>query len=115
MKIFAATLLLHNLPSAAHPPLPSAKRFFIVARQCYLEMKTIKQPYYSIVSSIILRVKVTFTMCHAATWQFSDQQANTFWHSAITPQYFVKVLIIFHFKMLRFKFLLDGITNKHVL
>ena len=28
---FAATLLLHNLPSATHPPLPSAKRFFNAA------------------------------------------------------------------------------------
>ena len=54
MNIFAATLLLHNLLSATHPPLPSAKRFFIAARQCYLEMKTIKQPYFSILSSIIL-------------------------------------------------------------
>ena len=54
MKMFAATLLLHNLPSATHPSLPSAKRFFIVARQCYLEMKTIKQPYFYILSSLIL-------------------------------------------------------------
>ena len=36
---FAATLLLPNLPSATHPPLPSAKRFFFAERQCYLEMK----------------------------------------------------------------------------
>ena len=31
---FAATLLLHNLPSATHPPLPSARRFFNAAGQC---------------------------------------------------------------------------------
>ena len=49
-----ATLLLNNLPSATHPPLKSAKRFFIAAQQCYLEIKTIKQPNFSILSSIIL-------------------------------------------------------------
>ena len=53
-EIFAATLLLHNLLSATHPPLPSAKTFFIAARQCYFETKTIKQPYFSILSSIII-------------------------------------------------------------
>ena len=56
-KIFAATLLLHNLPTVTHPPLPSAKRFFIAEKQCYLEMKTLKEPYFSILSilsSIIL-------------------------------------------------------------
>ena len=53
-RILSPALLLHNLPSATHPPLPSAKRFFIAVRQCYLEMKTIKQPYFSILSSIIL-------------------------------------------------------------
>ena len=54
-KNLAGTLLLHNLPSAAtHPPLPSAKRFFNAARQCYFEMKTNKEPFFSILSSIIL-------------------------------------------------------------
>ena len=48
---FAATLLLHNLPSATHPPLPSARRFFNVARQCFFDMKTNKEPYFSILSS----------------------------------------------------------------
>ena len=42
------------LPSATHPPLPSAKTFFIVARLCYFEMKTNKETYFSILSSIIL-------------------------------------------------------------
>ena len=53
-KFFEPPLLLHNLPSATHPRLPSAKIFFIAARQCYLEMKTIKQTYFTILSSIIL-------------------------------------------------------------
>ena len=53
-KTFAATLLLYNLLSATHPPLPSAKKFFIAAQQCYFEMKTNKEPYFSILSSIIL-------------------------------------------------------------
>ena len=57
-KIFAATLLLHNLPSATHPPLTSAKTFFIGVQQCYFEIKTIKQPYFSILSSLILWVKI---------------------------------------------------------
>ena len=39
IKNFAATLLLHNLPSATYPPLLSARRFFNAARQCYFEMK----------------------------------------------------------------------------
>ena len=51
---FAATLLLHNLLSATHPPLSSARRFFNAARQCYFEMKTNTEPYFSILSSIIL-------------------------------------------------------------
>ena len=55
-NIFATTLLLRNLPSATHPPLPSAKTFFIAMRQCYFEMKSIKQPYFSILSSLILCV-----------------------------------------------------------
>ena len=42
--------LLHS----THPPLPSSKTFFIAARQCSLEMKTIKQQYFSILSSLIL-------------------------------------------------------------
>ena len=33
---------------------PSAETFFIAARQCYFEMKTIKQMYFSILSSLIL-------------------------------------------------------------
>ena len=43
-KIFAATLLLHNLlsASATHPPLLSARRFFNAARQCYFYIKTNK-------------------------------------------------------------------------
>ena len=56
-KNFAAALLLHNLPSATHLPLPSARRFFNVARQCYFEMKTNTETYFSILSSIILWVK----------------------------------------------------------
>ena len=51
---FAATQLLHNLPYATHPPLLSAKRFFNAARQCYFDMKTIKEPCFSILSIIIL-------------------------------------------------------------
>ena len=39
---------------STHPPLPSAKTFFIAARQCYFEMKMIKQTYFSILSSFIL-------------------------------------------------------------
>ena len=35
-KNFAATLLLHSLQSATHPPLTSAKRFFNVARSMLL-------------------------------------------------------------------------------
>ena len=41
---FATTLLLHNLPSATHPPGPSARRFFNAAQQCYFEMKTNTEP-----------------------------------------------------------------------
>ena len=48
------TLTLHNLPSAAHPPLPSARRFFNAARKCFFEMKKNKELYFSILSSIIL-------------------------------------------------------------
>ena len=53
-KNFAATLLLHNVASAFHPPLLSARRFFTVARQCYFEMKMNTEPYISILWSIIL-------------------------------------------------------------
>ena len=60
-KNFAATLLLHNLPSATHPTLPSDRRFFNAARQCYFEMKTNKEPYFSILSSKILWC---FVSCH---------------------------------------------------
>ena len=77
IKNFAATLLLYNLPSATHPPIPSAKRFFISARQCYLEMKkTLKEPYFSILSSIILCMKlnvrnpVGYRMC--TTWKVKE-------------------------------------------
>ena len=58
---FSATLLLHNLPSATHPPLPSARRFFNAARQCYFEMKTNKEPCFSILSFIILWFYSTLT------------------------------------------------------
>ena len=34
-----------------YPPLPSARRFFKVARQFFFEMKTNKKPYFSILSS----------------------------------------------------------------
>ena len=51
---FAATLLLHNLLSATHPPLLSARRFFNAVRQCYFEMKPNKEPCFSILSIIIL-------------------------------------------------------------
>ena len=54
IKNFAATLLLHNLPSATQPPLQSARIFFNVARQCYFEMKMNTELYFSILSSIIL-------------------------------------------------------------
>ena len=57
---FAATLLLHNLRSATHPPLPSARRFFNVAWQCYFEIKTNTEPYFSILSSIILCCTPTY-------------------------------------------------------
>ena len=40
--------------TATHPPLSSARRFFNAARQCYFEMKTNTEPYFSILSSIIL-------------------------------------------------------------
>ena len=48
------TIHIHNLPSAAPTPLPSARRFFNATRQCYFEMKTNMEPYFSILSSIIL-------------------------------------------------------------
>ena len=51
---FASNLLVHNLPSATQPSLPSARRFFNVARQCYFKMKTNSEQYFSILSSIIL-------------------------------------------------------------
>ena len=35
-------------------PLLSARRFFNVAQQCYFEMKTNTEPYFSILSSIVL-------------------------------------------------------------
>ena len=57
-SIFAATLLLHNQLSATHPPLLSAKTFFIAALQCYFEKKTIKPPYFSI--PLIVNQKLTF-------------------------------------------------------
>ena len=44
----------HNLLSATHPPLTSARRFFNAAWQCYFEMKTNTEPYFSTLSSIIL-------------------------------------------------------------
>ena len=37
-------------------PTPSARRFFNVERQCYFEMKMNREPYFSILSSIILWV-----------------------------------------------------------
>ena len=43
-----------NLPPATHPPLPSAKRFFNAAWQCYFDMKMNKEPCFSILSIIIL-------------------------------------------------------------
>ena len=39
---------------ATHPSLPTAKRFFNAARQCYFDMKTNKEPCFSILSIIIL-------------------------------------------------------------
>ena len=54
---FATTLLLHNLLYATHPPLPSAKRFFNAARQCYFDLKTNKEPCFSILSIIILCIQ----------------------------------------------------------
>ena len=56
-KNFAATLLPHNLPSATHPPLPSARRFFNAAWKCYFEMKANKEPCFSILSFTILWFK----------------------------------------------------------
>ena len=41
---------------ATHPPLPSAKRFFNAAQQCYFDMKTNKEQCFSILSFIILCV-----------------------------------------------------------
>ena len=40
-------------------PLPSARRFFNGAWQCYFEMKTNKELYFSILSSIILWYTLT--------------------------------------------------------
>ena len=61
---FAATLLLHNLLSAFHPPLPSARRIFNVALQCYFEVKTNTEPYFSILSSLILWCICIFNFQH---------------------------------------------------
>ena len=61
IKNFAATLLLHNLPSA--------KRFFIEARQCYLEMRMIQQPYFSILSSIILWLNQSLKKIHSSKYR----------------------------------------------
>ena len=46
--------LLLTLLFQTHPPLPFAKRLFNVARQCYFDMKANKEPYFSILSIIIL-------------------------------------------------------------
>ena len=64
-KNFAATLLLLNLTSATHPPLLSAIRFFNAAQQCYFEMKTKTEQYFSILSFIIL----CSALCFCNTWE----------------------------------------------
>ena len=51
---FAATLLLHNLLSATHPPLSSARRFFTVAQQCYFEMKTNTEEYGTVLFNSVI-------------------------------------------------------------
>ena len=68
---FAATLLLHNLPSATHPPLPSARRFFNAVRQCYFEMKPNKELCISILSIIILWGELCYFICTIAWTKFS--------------------------------------------
>ena len=54
-----AILLLHNLPSATHPPFPSARRSFNAPAMLLFEMKTKTEPYFSILSSIILWTGLT--------------------------------------------------------
>ena len=49
-----ATLLLHNLPSATHPPLKSAKRFFIAAQQYNKDDKATKLFHSVIYNSVLL-------------------------------------------------------------
>ena len=57
-KNFAAPysyIICHLLLTLPSSPLPSARRFFHPRmRQCYFEMKTNKELYFSILSSIIL-------------------------------------------------------------
>ena len=72
---------LHNLLSATPPPLPSARRFFNAERQCYSEMKMHKEPYFSILSSIILWVTYTRTVCRVTskyTVQCIDLCSNSY-------------------------------------
>ena len=80
-KLVAGTLLLHNLPSATHPPLLSAKRFFIAALQCYLHLKTLKEPYFSILSSIILWIEYYF--CTVCGINFIVTVKPEYWHDGI--------------------------------
>ena len=79
-KNFSATLLLHNLPSATHPPLTSARRFFNAAQQCYFEMMTNKELYFSILSSIILWWRPSLLL-------FTESQLFTFQSSMFPFSY----------------------------
>ena len=65
---FTAILLLHNLLSYTHPPLLSARRFLNAVRQCYFEMKTNKELYFSILSSIILCLPSLLTFLAGALY-----------------------------------------------
>ena len=75
-KNFTATLLLLNLPSATHPPLQSARRFFNAVRQCYFEMKTNMELYFSILSSIILCILLTIISMHVEHRIIDDRMEN---------------------------------------
>ena len=68
-KNFAATQLRHNLPSATrtHPPLLSARTFFNAVRHCYFEMKTNKEPNFSILCGNITKILESVARPHTHT------------------------------------------------
>ena len=55
-----------------NPPLPSTRRFFNAVRQCYFDMKTNKEPCFSILSSIFLWAALIGSWSHNS-WLLSNE------------------------------------------